>query len=71
MMSSQFGCVIVCVNVKNVNNVYFLGRDWLMMLMMSSTNGGFERLKVRLVLVDEFLSVYRVKLLRALVKIGY
>ena len=46
---------------QNVNNVGpqasdFLGRDWLMM-MMSSTNGGFERCKVRLVLVDEFLSV--------------
>ena len=26
--------------------------------MMSSTNGGFERRKVRLVLDDEFLSVY-------------
>ena len=36
----------------------FLVRDWLMMLMMSSTNGGFERRKVRLVLVDEFLPVY-------------
>ena len=34
----------------------FLVRDCLMMLMMSSTNGGFERRKVRLVLVDEFLS---------------
>ena len=30
-----------------------------MMLMMSSTNGGFERHKVRLVLVDEFLGFYR------------
>ena len=48
---------------QNVNNVGpqasdFLVCDWLMMLMMSSTNGGFERRKVRLVLVDEFLSVY-------------
>ena len=30
-----------------------------MMLIMSSTNGGFERRKVRLVLVDEFLSLYK------------
>ena len=36
----------------------FLVRDWLMMLMMSLTNGGFERCKVRLVLVDEFSSLY-------------
>ena len=36
----------------------FLVHDWLMVLMMSSTNGGFERRKVRLVLVDEFLPVY-------------
>ena len=34
----------------------FLVCDWL---IMSSTSGGFERCKVRLVLVDEFLSVYR------------
>ena len=39
----------------------FLVRDWLMMLMMSSTNGGFERRKVRLVLVDEFSSLYNAK----------
>ena len=37
----------------------FLVRDWLMMLMMSSTNGGFERQKVRLVLDDEFPGFYR------------
>ena len=36
----------------------FLVRDWLMMLMMSSTNGGFERHKFRLVLVDEFPGFY-------------
>ena len=36
----------------------FLGRDWLMMLMMSSTDGGFERRKFRLVLVDEFPGFY-------------
>ena len=48
---------------QNVNQCWttsqsdFLVRDWLMMLMMSLTNGGFERRKVRLVLVDEFLSV--------------
>ena len=36
----------------------FLERDWLMMLMMSSTNGGFERCKFRLVLVDEFPGFY-------------
>ena len=36
----------------------FLVRDWLMMLMMSSTNGGFERRKFRLVLVDEFPGFY-------------
>ena len=39
----------------------FLVRDWLMTLMMSSTNGGFERRKKRLVLLDEFLSVYTVE----------
>ena len=36
----------------------FLERDWLMMLMMSSANGGFERQKVRLVLDDEFPGFY-------------
>ena len=36
----------------------FLVRDWLMMLMMSSTNGGFERRKNRLVLLDEFQGFY-------------
>ena len=49
---------------QNVNQCWitsqsdFLVRDWLMMLMMSSTNGGFERRKARFVLVYEFLSVY-------------
>ena len=39
---------------QNVNQCWttgqsdFLVRDWLMMLMMSSTNGGFERRKVKL-----------------------
>ena len=32
-----------------------LGHDWL---MMSSTNGGFERHKVGLILVDEFQGLY-------------
>ena len=36
----------------------FLVHDWLMMLVMSSTNGGFERQKVRLVLDDEFPGFY-------------
>ena len=36
----------------------FLERDWLMMLMMSSTNGGLERRKYSLVLVDEFPGFY-------------
>ena len=40
-----------------------LARDWLMMLMMSSTNGGFERHKVRLVLVDEFPGFYMPKII--------
>ena len=68
-MSSQNGSVVVFVNVLacgqpkckqcwTTGQSDFLVRDWLMMLMMSSTNGGLERHKVRLVLVDEFLSVY-------------
>ena len=36
----------------------FLVCDWLMMLMMSSTNGGFERQKNRLVLLDEVQGFY-------------
>ena len=66
MISSQNGCVVVCVNVLacgqpkckqcwTTGQSDFLGHDWL---MMSSTNGGFERHNVRLILVHEFLSVY-------------
>ena len=43
-----------------------LASDWLMMLMMSSTNGGFERHKVRLVLVDEFPGFYYPSLFRGI-----
>ena len=50
----------------------FLERDWLMMLMMSSANGGFERQKVRLVLDDEFPGFYKVSSrLRELATCGY
>ena len=52
-MSSQYGCVVVCVNVLacgqpkckqcwTTGQSDFLVRDWLMMLMMSSTSGGSE-----------------------------
>ena len=65
-MLSQYGCVILCVNVPacgqpkckqcwTTGQSDFLAHGWL---LMSSTNGGFVICKVRLVLVDEFLSVY-------------
>ena len=52
-MSSQYGCVVVCVNVLacgqpkckqcwTTGQSDFLVRDWSMMLMMSSTSGGSE-----------------------------
>ena len=52
-MSLQYGCVVVCVNVLacgqpkckqcwTTGQSDFLVRDWLMMLMMSSTSGGSE-----------------------------
>ena len=61
VMSSQNGCVVVCVNVLACGQPKckqcwttvqsdFIVHDWL---MMSPINGGFERQKVRLVLDDE------------------